>query len=196
LCVIPLGTGLTMKSALDHTGSHIMKEGRARFSTSFIEEWLSSTYDMATIFERFKKRYTDPNHNESIMVRIIQRTNSEFVRKGVGNTLLKNGSGDIDMISLLERIVLKTLYTGSKITLVQKSTLELFECGVALLERDDKSGEFQNLEIDDPSFDNTVEDWVAIIDANKCNLIFDEHIKILKDLKNPKRKVMDNNSVE
>ncbi|CAG8463567.1 10928_t:CDS:2 [Dentiscutata erythropus] len=71
LCVILLGTGLIMKLALDHTGLHIIKEesgmkklhknilkwliGRARFSTSFVEEWLCNTSNLNLLFETFKK---------------------------------------------------------------------------------------------------------------------------------------------
>ncbi|CAG8799182.1 6259_t:CDS:2, partial [Racocetra persica] len=299
--------------------------GRVGFSTSFIEEWFSSTYNIVTLFEKFKQRYTDPTHNESIMVRIIQSTDSEFVRRGVERDNLggfqvtiseplviesaisyfkkfRNTSTyildkmidetfedsnahilfkkklpfenwkiyepcnnnrklcvqsmrctpDFNLPKFLENPVVPFFFPENEagpdivtfvhpvgmpekrfITFVQvklrekhsrddlittdpkkfyhkrKGTCQLLkgECyknsyeKVLDLIHNNYCGVFrifisypalvalkeENLEIENSSFDNVVEDWIALI-------FDDEHIKILKDLKNPKRKAIDSNS--
>ncbi|CAG8749792.1 33983_t:CDS:2 [Gigaspora margarita] len=177
VCVIPSGTGLTMKSVINLTGSGVVKGrnwnnqmviikngfdsidkvrnflskfgfpcddhqnilqwlvGRVRFTASFAEEWLSTDCSISELFDWFKRKYTDPNSDKSIMIKIIKRTDNESVRKRIRESLLEEGASDFDIISLLERIVAKIWYTGCSSILAQESALTLFEYGIALLER-------------------------------------------------------------
>ncbi|CAB4484779.1 unnamed protein product [Rhizophagus irregularis] len=182
ICVIPSGTGLTMKSVLDITGSHAMKGatwnnedliviknefgstkmlrnflskfgfpfddhqdimrwfvGRVRFATTFVEEWLNNNYGIDELFAKFKGYYTDPDSNKSIMVKIVNRTNNDTIRQGIRNNL-KEGESEVDILSLLERAVIKNWFDGLNSIIVEKeSALELFEYGVALLHREKDS---------------------------------------------------------
>ncbi|CAI2195050.1 4616_t:CDS:2, partial [Funneliformis geosporum] len=157
ICVIPSETGLTMKSVLNITGSHVMKGatwnhenliviknrldltdrlrnflskfgfpfddhqdimqwfvGRVRFATTFVEEWLNNNFSIDALFKKFKEEYTDPVSNKSIM----------------------EGACESDIISLLERAVLKIWYNGiNAIIIKEEIALELFEYGIALLHK-------------------------------------------------------------
>ncbi|GBC13356.2 hypothetical protein GLOIN_2v1737241 [Rhizophagus irregularis DAOM 181602=DAOM 197198] len=181
ICVIPSGTGLTMKSVLD-IGSHTLKGatwnhedliviknefgstkmlrnflskfgfpfddhqdimwwfvGRVRFATTFVEEWLNNNYGIDELFAKFKGYYTDPDSNKSIMVKIVNRTNNDTIRQGIRNNL-KEGESEVDILSLLERAVIKNWFDGLNSIIVEKeSALELFEYGVALLHREKDS---------------------------------------------------------
>ncbi|UZO19249.1 uncharacterized protein OCT59_010547 [Rhizophagus irregularis] len=174
ICVIPSGTGLTMKSVLD-IGSHTLKGatwnhedliviknefgstkmlrnflskfgfpfddhqdimwwfvGRVRFATTFVEEWLNNNYGIDELFAKFKGYYTDPDSNKSIMVKIVNRTNNDTIRQGIRNNL-KEGESEVDILSLLERAVIKNWFDGLNSIIVEKeSALELFEYGISL----------------------------------------------------------------
>ncbi|PKY60564.1 hypothetical protein RhiirA4_484411, partial [Rhizophagus irregularis] len=187
ICVIPSGTGLTMKSVLNLTGSHVMKGstwkneeliiikngfdsvekvrnflskfgfpcddhrdimqwfvGRVRFATTFIEEWFNNNCDTNVLFRKFKENYTSPDSDYSIMVKIVNRTKKDTIRQGISENLLKEGASEVDILSLLERAVLKIWYNVINLIVVKEGiALELFEYGVALLYKDKLSNKLR-----------------------------------------------------
>ena len=99
--------------------------GCARIATTFLEEWLACGEDVDSLFQAFKERYTKSRGEGSIIFESLERFQGHRVRE-------LNG---LDVLELLERAVLKHWYTGLPVTFISEETLELFELGVARLDR-------------------------------------------------------------